>query len=200
MEKINNQIGNLIGNWLDKIGLKKSIQNDQNAFVDRYKRFDKFAYLWRRSFDKEAVISNKEITFSNYFGFGSDIAFIKRFIGQPLFAFENPEFNIIILMYTNNIHGHDVKFELHFFDNKLFCINYTYNTITEFEKANIIKTILEKHQISGGIDVNNKIMVDSFGNGLLIDDTDNFSVNYLSPQSQVMQIAEEWLNNHQRTA
>jgi len=200
MGRINNTLTTMVNNWLGKVGLATPKTTEENPFAERYKRFDKFAYLYGKSFDKEAVISNKEITFSNYFGFGSDIAFIKRFIGQPLFSFENPEFNVIILMYANRIHGYDVKFELHFFDNKLFCINYTYNTISEFEKANIIKTLLDKHQLSGALNVNNKIVVDDFGNGLLIEDGEHFSVNYLSPQSQVIQLAEEWLSNQQRTA
>lgn len=198
MGRINNQITEFLNNWFGKIRLVKPKNEDHSEFNDRLKHFDNFVFLWKDSFSKTPVLSNKELTFSNYFGFGSHIDFVKRLIGKPAESFENSSFNVIILMYSINIGGHKVKFELHFHDKKLFCINYTYKSVPDFEKQSIIKALLEKYQISGGMDVDGKIIVDQQGNGLLFEDGENFSVNYLSPQSQVMKIAESWLQDRKQ--
>jgi hypothetical protein len=192
MGRINNQINDFISHWFGKIRVVKSKATDHNEFVARYKRFDQFIYHWRDSFSKEAILSNKEIIFSKYFGFGSHLDFIKRLIGQPASAFENPQYNIIVLLYTINISGHKVQFELHFHDKKLFSISYTYKAVNEEARKSILSSLLDKQGIGGGADLQNKIIIDQYGNGLLIDQGQTFAVHYLSPQSKVMQLAKEW--------
>jgi hypothetical protein len=91
-----------------------------------------------------------------------------------------------------------VQFELHFFDQKLFCINYTYKQIKENEKQEIVKSILEKYNLSGSIDINGKIIVDNYGNGLVFENNGDFSVNYLSPNSRVQQLSQAWASNQRQ--
>ncbi|MBL7837670.1 MAG: hypothetical protein JNM67_09145 [Bacteroidetes bacterium] len=192
MGRINNQITGFLTNWFGKIRLVKPKEQDQIGFNERYRNFSNFIFLWKDSFEREAITTNNELVFSNYFGFGSHIDFIKRLIGKPASAFENKDLNIVILMYTINIKGHKVQFELHFFDQKLFCINYTYKQIKQSDKHEIVKSLLEKYNLSGSIDIQGKIIIDSYGNGLVFEDNGDFSVNYLSPNSQVQQISQAW--------
>lgn len=194
MGRINNQITGFLTNWFGKIRLVKPKEQDHQGFSDRYRNFSSFVFLWKNSFDREAITTNQELVFSNYFGFGSSLDFVKRLIGKPAEAFENKDLDIVILMYTININGHKVNFELHFFDNKLFCINYTYNQVKQEEKMKIIRSMLEKYQLSGSLDVRGKIIIDQFGNGLVFEDNESFSVNYLSPNSRVQQVSNTWIN------
>jgi len=195
MGRIYNQITEFISHWIGKIRLQKPKAEDQNEFVTRYKRFDQFIFRWKNSFDREAMISKKEIIFSKYFGFGSHIDFIKRFIGEPASAFDNDACNIIILNYPISIKGHKVQFELHFHDKKLFSISYTYNAIKDEARNSIIQSLLEKQNLSDAAELNNRIIIDPYGNGLLIDQGPTFAVHYLSPQSKVMQLAKTWEAN-----
>jgi len=195
MGRINNQITEFISHWIGKIRLLKPKAEDQNEFVARYRRFDQFIFHWKNSFEKEALISSKEIIFSKYFGFGSHIDFIKRLIGQPASAFDNDACNIIILNYPISINGHKVQFELHFHDKKLFSISYTYKTIKDEARNSIIQSLLEKQNLSGAADLSNRIIIDPYGNGLLIDQGPTFAVHYLSPQSKVTQLAKTWEAN-----
>ncbi len=192
MGRINNQITDFINHWFGKIRLVKPKSADHNEFVARYKRFDQFVFHWKDSYSKEAIQSNKEIVFSKYFGFGSHLDFIKRLIGQPASAFENQQYNIIVLLYIINISGHKVQFELHFHDKKLFSISYTYKSVDEAARKSILNSLLDKQGLSGAADLSNKIIVDPYGNGLLIEQDQTFAVHYLSPQSKVMQLAKEW--------
>lgn len=198
MGRINNQITGFLTNWFGKIRLVKPKLHDHKSFNDRSRNFSNFVFLWKDSFEKEAITASNELTFSNYFGFGSHIDFIKRLIGKPVEAFENNDLNIIILMYTIDIRGHKVQFELHFYDKKLFCINYTYKQIDENEQREVIKSILEKYNLSGSMDVFGKIIVDPYGNGLIFENKGNFSVNYLSPNSRVQQLSSAWLSTQRQ--
>lgn len=192
MGRINNQITDFISHWFGKIRVVKSKATDHNEFVARYKRFDQFVFHWRDSYSKEAIQSNKEIIFSRYFGFGSHLDFIKRLIGQPASAFENPQYNIIVLLYTIDISGHKVQFELHFHDKKLFSISYTYKSVNEEARRSILGSLLDKQGLGEATDLRNRIIIDPYGNGLLIDQDLTFAVHYLSPQSKVIQLAKEW--------
>ena len=192
MGRINNQITDFINHWFGKIRLVKPKAEDHNEFVARYRRFDQFAYQWNKSFERQAIMSEKEITFSQYFGFGSNIDFIKRLLGQPMAAFGHPESNISVLLYTISVNGHKVQFELHFHDSKLFSICYTYRSINEETRRSIIQSLLAKQGLSGSIDMQDSIITDSYGNGLLINNKQNFSISYLSPQSQVKHITQKW--------
>jgi hypothetical protein len=198
MGRINNQITGFLTNWFGKIRLVKPKEQDHLSFHERFRNFSNFVFLWKDSFEREAITTDNELVFSNYFGFGSHLDFIKRLIGKPVESFENKELNIIILMYTINIKGHKVQFELHFFDQKLFCINYTYKQIKENEKQEIVKSILEKYNLSGSIDINGKIIVDNYGNGLVFENNGDFSVNYLSPNSRVQQLSQAWASNQRQ--
>lgn len=199
MGRINNQITDFLTNIFGKIRLVKAKNEDHNVFKERYSNFRNFAFLWKDSFEKEATPTDKEIVFSNYFGFGSHIDFIKRLIGKPATAFENNEFNTIILMYIINVHGFKVHFELHFYDQKLFCINYRYLSINDGEKKELVQTLLNKYNISGSLDFGSSIIIDQFGNGLLIEDGKQFSVNYISPNSRVREMANSYLESRKYT-
>ena len=192
MGRINNQITDFINHWFGKIRLVKPKSEDHNEFVARYRRFDQFAYQWNKSFERQAIHSEKEITFSQYFGFGSNIDFIKRLLGQPMSAFGHTASNISVLLYTISVNSHKVQFELHFHDNKLFSISYTYRSINEDTRRSIIQSLLSKQGLSGSIDMSDSIITDSYGNGLLINNDQNFSISYLSPQSQVKHITQKW--------
>jgi hypothetical protein len=102
---------------------------------------------------------------------------------------DNPELNITISLYTVNIKGHNVNFELHFYDRKLFCINYTYNYLTREERADILQSLEQTYHVSSS-DFNNHIIVDQAGNGLVVDQNDKLSINYLAPNSQVKYLTE----------
>lgn len=192
MGRINNQITGFLTNLFGKIRLVKPKEEDQMAINQRFKNFSEFIFLWKDSFERDMISSNEELVFSNYFGFGSHVDFIKRLIGKPVEAFENKDMNIIILLYTININGHKVRFELHFFEQKLFCLNYTYGQIKAEERQKIIKALLDKYNLSGSMDVNGKIIVDPYGNGLAFESDDNFSISYLSPNSQVREMTVAW--------
>lgn len=192
MGRINNQITNFITGMLGKIRLKSAKDEDQNVFRQRYSNFKDFAYHWKNSFSRASVPVNSEITFSNYFGFGSNMEFIKRLIGKPVISLENKEFDTIILMYMINVHGFNVHFELHFYEGKLFNISYRYKSVTEEEKQQLISALLEKYGISPVTDIGNSILVDPHGNALMFEDGQQFSVNYLSPNSRVMELANQY--------
>lgn len=169
------------------------LSTEDNVFQKRYSNFKNFVFHWKDSLNKSAIPTQTEITFSNYFGFGSHLDFVKRLIGKPVTAFENKDFDTVILMYLIEIRGFKVNFELHFYENKLFCINYQYLDISEEEKRNTIQTLLDKFNVSGGIQFNSSIIVDNFGNGLFIEDGKNFSVNYISPNSNVHQLINNYM-------
>jgi hypothetical protein len=169
------------------------LNSENNVFQKRYSNFKNFVFHWKDSLNKSAIPTQTEITFSNYFGFGSHLDFVKRLIGKPVTAFENKDYDTVILMYLIEIRGFKVNFELHFYENKLFCINYQYIDISEEERRNTIQTLLDKFNISGAANFNSSIIVDNYGNGLFIEDGKYFSVNYISPNSNVQQLINAYM-------
>jgi hypothetical protein len=156
---------------------------------EKYKSLDSFVFLWKNCLKKMSVHTTEDISFSKYFTFGSDMSYIRRFIGKPKYAFANPELNISILLYTVTIKGHNVNFELHFYDNKLFCINYTYNYLTRQEREEILHSLEEKYHVNSS-DLSNHIVVDNSGNGIYVEEKDKLTINYLAPNSKVRHLAE----------
>jgi hypothetical protein len=163
------------------------------VFQKRYSNFKNFVFHWKDRLNKSAIPTQTEIIFSNYFGFGSHLDFVKRLIGKPVTAFENKDYDTVILMYLIEIRGFKVNFELHFYENKLFCCSCQYQDISEEEKRNTIQTLLNKFNISGAANFNSSIIVDNYGNGLFIEDGKYFSVNYISPNSNVHQLINTYM-------
>ncbi len=181
--------------FFSAMGSKKNgqeIHSLENAGVsEKFNSLDSFIFLWKDCLKKMSVHTNDDISFSQYFTFGSDMNYIRKFVGKPVYAMGNHELNISILLYTVKIKGHNVNFELHFYDRKLFCINYTYNHLTSQERADIIQSLSEKYHVSSK-DFKNSIIVDNYGNGLVIEEKGRLSINYLSPNSNVRYLAEAY--------
>lgn len=168
------------------VGFQKVIRN----------HFKSFAFFWRDSFSRQPIQTNEEIKFSNYFGFGSHIDFVRRLTGKPSSSFENEELGTVVMMYLIEIHGFKVNFELHFYDEKLFCINYKYNSINDEEREATIRSLTSKYKVDADVDATQSIIIDPYGNGLLIESGNYFSVNYLSPNSKVGDLVKDYLGEH----
>ncbi len=153
-------------------------------------RFDSFVYLWNNSFNKNAVYTDHELSYSEYFGYGSSLGYIVKLTGKPDLVLDNKDYGIDILIYMLRIKGSEVRFELHFNEEKLFFINYTYFDISDIEKENVIAALTEKYQFNiPSSEIFDHIIIDREGNGLLIENNRDFSVNFLAPSSKIESIA-----------
>jgi hypothetical protein len=189
MKKIAAKLKTLLSTLSGHQGTPENATMQSAGVQERYKSLDSFVFLWKNCMKKMSVHTSEDISFSKYFTFGSDMSYIRRFIGKPKYAFANPDLNISILLYTVTIKGHNVNFELHFYDNKLFCINYTYNYLTRQERAEILRSLEEKYHVNSS-DFSNHIVVDNSGNGIFVEEKDKLTINYLAPNSKVRHLAE----------
>jgi len=164
---------------------------ETTGVYEKFSNLDSFIFLWKNCLKKMSVRTNVDISFSRYFTFGSDLSYISKFVGNPVCSFNDSESNISILLYTVKINGHHVNFELHFYDRKLFCINYTYNYLSRQERAEILYSLEQKYHVSSS-EFNNHIIVDNSGNGILVEEKDKLTINYLAPNSQVKHLTESY--------
>lgn len=186
-----------IAQQLREFFIGKTNEETEQAFSmqpqlgEKFKSLDSFIFMWKNSQNKETVHTDVDVSFSKYFNFGSDMSYIRKFIGKPVYAMNNEELNIIILLYSVNIKGHSVNFELHFHDHKLFCINYTYNYLTRQERAEILQSLEEKYHVSS-TDMHDHLIVDNSGNSILVEEKDKLTINYLAPNSNVRHLADSF--------
>ncbi len=198
MKKITAQIRNFFSS-LTSVEEKESVPTMESLGVrEKFKSLDPFIFLWKNCMKKMAVRTDVDITFSRYFTFGSDMAYIRKFVGKPVYSMCNAEMNINILLYAVVIKGHNVNFELHFHDRKLFCINYTYNYLTSRDRREILNSLEEKYHVSSA-QLHNHIIVDKAGNGILVEENETLTINYLAPNSNVKYLTESY-SGHSRIA
>jgi hypothetical protein len=169
----------------------------QPQLGEKFQSLDSFIFMWKNSLKKLTVHTDVDVSFSNYFTFGNDVSYIRRFIGKPAYAMNNEEFNIIILLYEVNIKGHSVNFELHFHDHKLFCINYTYNYLTRQERSEILQSLEEKYHVNR-TDLHEHLIVDNSGNSILVEEKDKLSINYFAPNNNVRHLADSFHVNSRK--
>lgn len=160
--------------------------------------FDAFVYLWKHSYGKEALNTGCKLHFSKYFGFDSHMTHVLKLTGKPAFTMENRSMDLNILVYLQKVKGNDLRFELHFHKDKLFFINYTYYNMSDLEKEHVIHSLCEKHQVNATSPVYEHIIIDQEGNGLLFENNEHFSVNYLAPSSKVESITQSYLLDKRR--
>lgn len=189
MKKMSNQVKQFFSAIIGGSNGSTGNSLEHASVYEKYNSLDSFVFLWKNCLKKMSLRTSADISFSKYFSFGSDMGYIRKFIGNPKLTMDNPELNITISLYTVNIKGHHVNFELHFYDSKLFCINYTYNFLTREERAEILQSLEQTYHVSSS-DFDNHIIVDQAGNGLVVDLNEQLSINYLSPNSRVKHLAE----------
>lgn len=175
---------------LDKLNLFGPAMSEP---FDHKSDFDSYVFLWKNSMEKLPVYTDESISFSKYFGFGSNIQYVKGLIGKPKFHFDNQDAYLDILVYIVDVHGHNVKFELHFYHKKLFSINYNYRYLGQEDRAAILESLREKYHVSRTDELKDHVILDAYGNGIIVDQSETFTVNYVSPNSQLSRIAEAYI-------
>jgi hypothetical protein len=197
MKNITSKLISFFSNLTNAVEKETRTNMESSGIQERYKSLDSFIFLWKNCMKKRSVRTNVDVSFSRYFTFGSDMSYIRKFVGKPIHALSNPDLNISILLYTVTIKGHNVNFELHFYDRKLFCINYTYYYLTRQERAEILHSLEEKYHVSHE-QLHDHIIVDNAGNGILVEESDKLSINYLAPNSNVRYLAESFPDHNRK--
>jgi hypothetical protein len=170
--------------WIEKSFNPNSKQMALNSNLNA------FEHHWKNAEFKSSISSSKPLAFSKYFEFGSSMKLVVNLSGKPSHILESNQFGVAILVYNIRVKSSDVKFELHFQNERLFYINYTYLQISDIEKEHVIQALSNKYQVQiNSTEIYNQIILDNEGNGLVIDDTEQFSINYLAPPGLVNAIA-----------
>jgi hypothetical protein len=188
MTSLKNKISNLFNyNFNVNSGLINNVSNSTES------QFENIIYLWKNSFNKTSINTDKHVTFSKHFKFGSSINLVLNMCGKPTFVLDKKGFKMDILIYMLKVKNCDVKFELHFYDGKLFFLNYTYKDIPDTEKQYVIQAICEKHQIDIlKHQIYKRLITDSDGNAISFENDKYFSVNYFAPNSKIASIAQSF--------
>ncbi|MEZ4804165.1 MAG: hypothetical protein R2852_01385 [Bacteroidia bacterium] len=179
----------------DLFKYRSNVKSDlvENFTNSTESQFENIIYLWKNSFNKSSVNTDKQIQFSKYFKFGSSINLVLNMCGKPKYVLDKKGFKMDILIYMLKVKNCDVKFELHFYDGKLFFLNYTYLDIPDTEKQHVIQAICEKHQINNlKHQIYKSVITDSDGNAITFENGTYFSVNYFAPNSKIASIAQSF--------
>src|SRR5690349_13400845 len=100
MKKIAAQLRTFFSS-LTSVEEKETVPTMESLGVrEKFKSLDPFIFLWKNCMKKLSVHTDVDISFSRYFTFGSDMSYIRKFIGRPVYAMGNPEVNIDILLYS----------------------------------------------------------------------------------------------------
>lgn len=180
-------------NVFDKLNFFGPAHATTSESFEKKSDFDSYVFLWKNSMEKLPVYTDENISFSKYFGFGSNMEYVKGLIGKPKFHFENGDANLNILVYIVDVHGHNVKFELHFYHRKLFSINYNYRYLGQEDRNAILESLRKKYHVSRTDDLKEHVILDPYGNGIIVNENDTFTVNYVSPNSQLSRITEAYM-------
>lgn len=131
---------------------------------------------------KKSKASNKSIGFSKNISFGdvSKKYILKRF-GQPKYKFFNLSLlNVNVFFYRIMLGGHKVKFELHFYKDKLFHYSYTFSYLNKVSKKQIIE-MLEKKYINGEhLDFKEDYIHDMNDSTISFSGNHDFTINYIN--------------------
>lgn len=150
----------------------------------------KFEHHRNQAEDRTVHNIESEIRFSKYFHFGSSKKLVMNLSGKPLRVLESENFGVEILVYRIRVHNCDVRFELHFQNERLFHIHYAYTNISDLEKEKVIRSLSGKYGIrldsENGCD---QMIRDNQGNTLHLDDDKGFSVNYLAAPGLIKAIS-----------
>jgi hypothetical protein len=106
--------------------------------------------------------------------------------GKPTYIFT--EDKITIYVYKWKFNNLKTRCEIHFYNNKAFLVNYTYNMLTKADKVFITKTITQKY-LDRNIDIKDCKITDDNNNVLFINDGMEFKVTYLSTKNS------DWYDN-----
>ena len=101
--------------------------------------------------------------------------------GKPDFIFV--ENKLKIFLYARAYNDLRIRYEIHFYDDKIFSVHYIYKSLDEDDKNHIIKTITDKYIRQGAdeMDLYNSKIIDKNNDIVFFDEFDNgLRVTYLS--------------------
>lgn len=157
---------------------------------DAEKTMRKFEHHRKHVEDKSVHSIDSEIRFSKYFHFGSSKKLVMNLSGKPLRILESENFGVEVLIYRLRVHNCDVRFELHFQNERLFHIHYAYTDISDLEKEKVIRSLSGKYGVRlDSADVFDQVIRDNQGNTLHLDNEKGFSVNYLAAPGLIKAIS-----------
>ncbi|MCX6351401.1 MAG: hypothetical protein NTX03_06040, partial [Bacteroidetes bacterium] len=131
---IKKAISNLFGNRLNYYQ-----ECYYNRITNQYKSANNYLALYKKCVIDNSIKTATEIFFSAELKFNCSIKDVKKKLHAPNYhirTFSNT--NTEILIYRTLTGQYKVKYQLHFFEGKLFLFNYTFSNIKKEEEVAII--------------------------------------------------------------
>jgi len=117
---------------------------------------------------------------------------IRNYYGKPNQVIRNKQdsFDITIYMYRIYLGNYRARFKLHFNNGKLVLYTYSFSSLKNEEKNEIINTISKKYLKQEKLDVNSEYILDAKNTMITFSEQTNFSINYIFNTSFISKIKE----------
>jgi hypothetical protein len=171
--------------FVGKFGKSSYYKRDyqMRTALQKYERLEPYLVLYKESAVKQQVKTDIEIKFSKNLAFGDTLKNAKLELSSLDYdVLGKNNLGIEILAYKRIVGGIKVKCQLHFFRNKLFMFNYSFNNPTK-EKANEIIKILNHKYLKSGDYASFPVITDAHNNCIMVKNTAVFELNYLAHDS-----------------
>ena len=152
--------------------------------LNSYCGIDPYVTLYEEAEEKNNIHTDVLINGNDKLCLGSKLNNVKKLLGKPQFHIKNDQaFNVEILFYKIIKGKHKIKYTLHFVDNTLFFINYTFSYLTDKEKQLTLKIFQDKYLNTNLFDTCNKKIMDRQGNIIMVEDKTDFIINYIATEN-----------------
>ncbi len=117
---------------------------------------------------------------------------IRSYYGKPNHVIRNKNDSLGVTIYVYRIYlgNHKTRFKLHFSEGKLALYNYSFSSLKNEDKSEIINTLSKKYLELEKLDVANEYIVDSNNTMITFSQRTSFSVNYIFDTSFISKINE----------
>ena len=137
--------------------------------------------------NKNTVIKTEEtISLTTKIHFGSNPKSVKKKLGKPS-CYINKSINSLdfnIFFYKMYMGEYKTKHDIHFYEDKLYYFSYVFSYFNHSDKE-FIKKIICKKYLNQECELNNSTITDKYGNTLFITDNVDFTINYLTGDSEI---------------
>lgn len=151
-----------------------------DKLVSKYDNPDFFCTLIDKQ-NLKRINTATPIRFSSSIEFGASQQSVVHQLGKPNLVHKKIEdFSYKVLFYRFKIGGHKTKCELHLLDDELFFYNYVLSYLTKADREELSAILALKYLNDKTMAIADFKVVDSKNNLLIVDDSIDFSVAYLS--------------------